>query len=107
MPASSVILPFLLLFTFPAFSYEAPKQFLSGSSGFMAIGLNSGCYALDITTDTLSCNPAFIAKEKEARFNTSIFSLVWKYELVSFNFHTTFCFRMSKGAKELDSGGSE
>ncbi|MBL7556526.1 MAG: hypothetical protein JNM24_11960 [Bdellovibrionaceae bacterium] len=53
-------------------SYEAPYRFLSGAPGLMGTGLRQSCYALDVPTDILPCNPAFIAKEKERRFNANL-----------------------------------
>lgn len=53
-------------------AYRAPQHMLSGHYGFLAMGLRNACYTMDLPADTLPCNPAFIAKEKQRRFNANL-----------------------------------
>lgn len=67
-----VILVVIFFGSLASHSFEAPYRFLSGAAGLMGTGLRHSCYALDVAADVLPCNPAFIAKEKERRFNTNL-----------------------------------
>ncbi|MBL7546125.1 MAG: hypothetical protein JNL11_20060 [Bdellovibrionaceae bacterium] len=73
MRLSKTLVIFLAIFGVAAQAYEARPHFLSSMSGFMAMGLRQSCYAIDISSNTLPCNPAFIAKEKSRRFTASMY----------------------------------
>ena len=73
MRSTTALIFFLFLYPSLAFSFEVKNSFLSSMSGFMSMGLRQSCYAFDISSNTLPCNPAFIGKEKSRRFNASIF----------------------------------
>lgn len=63
----------VIFFSFRALgAYQAPNDFLTGAPGLMGMGLRQSCYAIDVAADVLPCNPAFIAKEKARRFNTTL-----------------------------------
>lgn len=64
---------FFWIVVLKAHAYEVPRHFMSGASGFMSMGFRQSCFSLDIPSDTLPCNPAFIAKEKERRFNANVY----------------------------------
>ena len=63
----------MLLFSSAAFAVEAPASMATGRSSFLTQGLGATCHAFDLASDTLPCNPAFIAFNREARFKASLF----------------------------------
>lgn len=73
MRLSTIIALAAVLFSASAQAMSAPSSMISGSSSFLGQGLGRSCYAFDLPADTLPCNPAFIAKERERRFNASIY----------------------------------
>ncbi len=72
MPCQKIISTLIIFVIVNASAYEAPRHMLSGQYGFLTMGLRASCYAIDLSSDTLSCNPAFIAKEKQKRFNANL-----------------------------------
>ncbi|MFN7904345.1 MAG: hypothetical protein ACK5P5_04120 [Pseudobdellovibrionaceae bacterium] len=71
---SKLIFGFLtLLMIVPAsFAFEAPARSLSGPNSFLGQGLGLSCFAFDLPADSLPCNPAFIAKERERKIRANL-----------------------------------
>ncbi len=55
-----------------AWALPAPAQMTLSSSSFLGQGLGRACFAFDLPADVLSCNAAFIAKEKNRRFQAQL-----------------------------------
>lgn len=73
MHSKTIVTLFILMTIATARAYQAPGYFLSGASGFMSLGLQQSCFAIDLNSDVLPCNPAFIAKERDRRFAANIY----------------------------------
>lgn len=68
-----VILLLTLMFLRSHAAVEVPRHFLEGRSGLVTQSLGGTCFVFDITADTLPCNPAFMARERERTFKANIF----------------------------------
>lgn len=62
-----------LAFTVGAHALEAPRYMLDHSSSFVGRSLGYGCYAFEIQSDHLFCNPAQIAKDRDRTFSADFF----------------------------------
>ena len=52
---------------------QVPSSMAFGNSSFLGQAMGNTCYAFDLGADTLPCNPAFMAKERERQFKGNIF----------------------------------
>ncbi len=65
----------LVLFIFGghAFAIEPPHYFSSGRSGLFVQTMGATCFTFDLGADSLPCNPAYMAKEREKNLKAQIF----------------------------------
>ncbi len=68
-----IIFLLMSLLTFKVFAQQAPSALRSGRSGLVSQTLGATCYTLDISADTLPCNPAYMAKERTRIFRANAF----------------------------------
>ena len=68
-----LVLLFALLFSSLAQAMQVPQTMAFGNSSFMGQAMGNTCYAFDLGADTLPCNPAFMARERERQFKANIF----------------------------------
>lgn len=60
-------------FSLLAEAMELPSFMRDGSSRFLSRSLGSACYSMDSVERGLPCNPAFVAKAREPRFDGDLF----------------------------------
>lgn len=71
MRASLIAL--FLIFTAAAHAFEAPRSMATGTSGLLTRALGRMCHGFDLASDTLPCNPAFIAFKREGTLRANLF----------------------------------
>lgn len=68
-----IILLLIIFSTHTAWSLQSPSMMRSGRSGLVTQTLGPSCFTLNISSDNLPCNPAYMAKERERAFRANIF----------------------------------
>src|SRR4051812_39969238 len=62
-----------MLSSINAHALSAPASLKNGRSGLAQQTLGSTCFTFDIAADTLPCNPAYMAKERDRSFKAHLF----------------------------------
>ncbi|QDK38525.1 hypothetical protein [Bdellovibrio sp. NC01] len=62
-----------LFFSAAAHGIELPSFMRDGSSRFLSRSLGNACYSMDSVERGLPCNPAFVAKQAQRRFDGDLF----------------------------------
>ncbi len=52
---------------------QVPYSFTNGQSGLYRQTLGASCYGIDINSDSVPCNPAYMAKERLTEFKLQVF----------------------------------
>lgn len=69
----ALLLSLMFLHAIQARAVAMPRSMLQGNSSFMTQAMGQTCYAFDLPSDTLPCNPAFMARERERQFKANLF----------------------------------
>ncbi len=68
-----LVLSMILCFSLWVQAIELPSFMRDGSTRFLSRSLGSACYSMDSVERGLPCNPAFVAKARDPRFDGDLF----------------------------------
>lgn len=68
-----LLLSLMFLHALKAHAIQMPRSMAQGNSSFMTQAMGQTCYAFDLPSDTLPCNPAFMARERERQFKANLY----------------------------------